>query len=40
MYLLEATVNGCIRYLFIFFYNLFFLIHGEAVFIYRNRPYC
>ena len=36
-YLLEATLNGCIRDYFFFSNNLLSLINGEAVLLYHNR---
>ena len=41
-YLLEATLNGCIREFYFFFFtiNLFSLINGMAFLLYHNRPHC
>ena len=42
-YLLEVTVNGCIREFFVLFWvfftvNLFSLTNAEAVLLHQNRP--
>ena len=40
-YLLEASVNGCIRDRdFLFFFNLFSLINSKAGLLYHNRTHC